>query len=301
VSIALNLKGVTKAYGKRLAMNDLTCHVPTGSICGFVGPNGAGKTTAFSVVSGFVQPNSGEVDILGLGPFDPYAMKGQLGVLPQDAALPDRHTPTELLVHLARLQGLSAKNARSETARLLDLVRLDDRKDARIASLSHGMRRRVAVASALVGSPRLVLLDEPLAGLDPTQQRSLREALSALRGIQTLVVSSHNLLELERLCDWVVMLDEGKLVDQGTLEELTGEGTRVTWELGAGDVPLDTLAERLPDDRFELANRTLTQVGAGDLDQTSVVVMAALAEAGVGVRAVRRGMGLEKRFIDATE
>ncbi len=162
------------------------------------------------------------------------------------------------------------------------------------------MRRRVAVASALVGSPRLVLLDEPLAGLDPKQARSLREALAGLRGIQTLVVSSHNLYELERLCDHVVMIDHGRCLEQGSMDEVTGQSTLVEWTVGPGELPLEALAAALPDDRFEVVGELLIQRASGDLDASSVQVMTALAAAGVPVREVRRGMGLERRFIEGS-
>ena len=300
MSVALRLEDVHKQYGLRgrKALDGLTCSFPTGSISGFVGPNGAGKTTTFSVVSGFVEPDSGVVDVLGQGVFDPLKMKGQVGVLPQDAELSTRHTPKELLVHLARLQGLSAKDARAEADRLLELVLLGDRSKDRIAHLSHGMRRRVAVASALVGSPKLVLLDEPLAGLDPKQARSLREALASLRGIQTLVVSSHNLYELERLCDYVVMIDVGKRIEQGTMEDVTGTTTLVEWHVGSGVIPLDALGSAIPEDTFDVVEGVLVQRAAADLDASSIAIMRLLAEAGVPVREVRRGVGLERRFID---
>ncbi|MBX2802876.1 MAG: ABC transporter ATP-binding protein [Myxococcales bacterium] len=301
MSDALRFEGVVKRYGRKTtALDGLTFRIPRGCIAGFVGHNGAGKTTAFSVVSGYLPPDEGTVDILGLGTFHATEMKGQLGVLPQDAELPDRHTPTELLVHLARLQGMTRRESVREAERVLHLVGLGDRQRSLIATLSHGMRRRVAVGTALCGSPQLVLLDEPLAGLDPVQAHSLREALAGLRGIQTLVVSSHNLAELERLCDWVVMLKKGRCMRQGTLTDITGQGQVVRWVLGEGDVPLDDLAARLPDHSFSLQGRTLLQQGGAeaDLDAASIEVMSVLSSARLAVRGVSRGVALEQRFID---
>ena len=299
---ALRLDSVRKRYGRgKMALDGLSCRFPSGSICGLVGPNGAGKTTAFSVVSGYLRPDAGSVQILDVGAFDPYRIKGRLGVLPQDAALSDRHTPRELLVHCGRLQGLSATEARSEASRILEVVRLVDRVDSRIATLSHGMRRRVAVASALVGSPELVLLDEPLAGLDPVQAHSLRDALKRLRGVQTLVISSHNLAELERMCDWVVMMADGRCLREGTLAEVTGQTSRVEWVV-AGEAPLERLRAALPDHAISVVDGVLVQESdAGSLDKSSVEIMAILASAGLAVREVRRGVSLERRFIDETE
>jgi ABC-2 type transport system ATP-binding protein len=299
--VALSFEGVVKRYGRgRLALDGLTFEVPAGEITGFVGHNGAGKTTAFSLVCGFLLPDAGKIDILGRGSFEAHALKGLLGVLPQDAELPDRHSPRELVNHLARLQGLTAGEALRETDRVLEAVQLGDRAKSLIATLSHGMRRRVAVATALVGRPPLVLLDEPLSGLDPVQAHALRSSLAELRGAQTLVISSHDLDDLERLSSWVVMLKEGQCVRQGTVAEVTGQGTVVCWELGPGEVPLAQLAQRLPEHRFAVEGDVMVQTApvGGDLDDASLLVMEQLVAARVAVRAVRRGVGLERRFID---
>ena len=272
--------------------------MPRGSLAGFVGPNGAGKTTTFSVVSGFLQPDAGEVDILGEGSFSPHRFKGRLGVLPQDAELPDRHSPAELLIHLARLQGLSAREARREADRLIDLVRLTDRRDARIASLSHGMRRRVAVASALCGSPELVLLDEPMAGLDPSQAHSLRERLVELRGRQTLVISSHDLGEIERMCDWTIMVRLGRCLREGPTAELVGATEISRWDLGGAAVDVDALAARVPGARFTQVDGALeVHASADQLDAATLAVIDALHAARVPLRGMSRGIGLERRFL----
>ena len=297
---ALKFEGVVKAWGRggKRALDELSFEVPRGSICGFVGPNGAGKTTTFSVVSGFLPPDAGEVDILGGGPFDPWRLKGRLGVLPQDAELPGRHAPLELLAHLARLQGLSQAEAWREAEDKLTLVRLDDRAREKIDTLSHGMRRRVAVASALVGTPELVLLDEPSAGLDPVQARSLRDALAALRGRTTLVVSSHNLVELEQICDHVVMIDRGRCLRQGSIAAVTGQQERLAWTLGPGALDLERLRAALPGCAVSLDGRELSILSVNaDLDAVGLVVMQELVTAKVAIRELRRGVSLEDRFV----
>jgi ABC-2 type transport system ATP-binding protein len=298
VTDALVFQGVRKGYGGHNALDGLDLRVPRGSLCGFVGPNGAGKTTTFSLVCGYMRPDAGRIDVLGRGPYDAWALKGHLGVLPQDAELGDQHTPRELLVHHGRLQGLGWRAAPIEAARVLELVQLGERADRRIGTLSHGMRRRVAVASAMVGAPELVLLDEPTAGLDPVQARSLREALVKRPPGQTLVVSSHDLHELERICDWVVMIDQGRLVRQGPTAEVAGAGESVLWRLGPGEVPLEALKAALPDHAWRVADGALEQTAPDgtDLDRSSVEVARALSAAGVPIREVRRGVGLERRF-----
>lgn len=299
---ALRFEGVVKRYARKAppALDNFSCRFPRGALCGLVGPNGAGKTTAFSLVGGFLRADEGRIELLGHEGFDPWRLKGRLGILPQDADLGDRHTPRELLVHLGRLQGLSKPSASAEADRVLDLVNLEDRRDRRIGSLSHGMRRRVAVASALVGDPDLVLLDEPSAGLDPVQAQSLRQVLSHHRAGQTLIVSSHNLDELERICDQVVMMDRGRVLRQGSLGEVTGRGQLVEWSLGPGEIPLADLHHALPDHGFSVEGGVLTERAPADsdLDASSVVIARVLAGAGVAIREVRRGRSLERTFLD---
>lgn len=299
---ALVFEGVTKRYarGAPPALDGLSFTVPAGVVCGFVGPNGAGKTTAFSVLSGFLPVDAGRVDLLGLGAYDPWRMKGRVGVLPQDALLPERHTAVELLTHLGRLQGMAGDAAHADAVRLVHALGLTEKIGARIGALSHGMQRRVAVATALIGGPELVVLDEPTAGLDPVQARGLRDLLRGLRGRQTLIISSHNLLELEQLCDWVVMIDRGRCVRQGSVAEVTGRSERIVWELGPGLLDLDALRVVLPGADIARDGAVLTTVAAAgtDLDALTVVVMRALAEAGVPLRGLRRGVSLEDRFID---
>lgn len=297
---ALRFVDVTKRFGSATALDAFTADFPKGSLCALVGPNGAGKTTAFSLVGGFLHADDGALDVLGYDKVDPFALKGRVGILPQDADLGDRHTPLELLHHLGRLQGMGRGEALREADRVLELVLLGDRRRKRIGTLSHGMRRRVAVASALLGDPELVLLDEPTAGLDPVQASSLRKVLKLRRPGQTVVVSSHNLQELERICDYVVMMDQGRCVRQGPMAEITGQGEVVEWVVGGGDVPLEALAAALPGDhRFELEGEVLRHHAPSDsdLDAASLVVAGALVQAGVPIREVRRGVGLEERFL----
>jgi ABC-2 type transport system ATP-binding protein len=182
----------------------------------------------------------------------------------------------------------------------LDRVNLTDRRDKRIGSLSHGMRRRVAVATALLGDPELVLLDEPTAGLDPLQARSLRDELLKRPVGQTIVVSSHNLDELERICDWVVMIDGGRCLRQGTLSDVTGRTSTAHWTLGPGEVPLAALQARLPAHQLALKDGVLVHQAPSeaDLDPGAVVIASALAAAGVPIREVRRGVSLEARFFE---
>jgi ABC-type multidrug transport system ATPase subunit len=164
------------------------------------------------------------------------------------------------------------------------------------------MQRRVAVASALVGDPELILLDEPLAGLDPRQAGNVRSALAELRGKKTLIVSSHNLSELERLCDWVVMMDHGSIVEQGPMADVTGRGDVIRWDIGEHELHLDALRETLAGHLFVrtgdiVEHQTPAQC---DIDAVTLTVMRYLVSEGVPVRNVSRGQSLERAFFDST-
>ncbi|HEY8430680.1 MAG TPA: ABC transporter ATP-binding protein, partial [Sandaracinaceae bacterium] len=214
---ALRLAGVRKRYGRTVALDGVDLDVPRGALVGLVGPNGAGKTTLFGIVSGAVRPDAGTVDVLGEGPFDPARHAGRVTVLPQDCELSPHSSARQLLVFYARLAGATKREAERDADRVLDLVRLSDRAGDRVRQLSHGMRRRLAVAQALLGAPELVLLDEPTGGLDPHLVVEMRELLRSQRGERTLVVSSHILADLEQTCDHVVFLERGRVLESGQL------------------------------------------------------------------------------------
>lgn len=239
---ALRLRGVHKAYGKVRALDGLDLEVPRGATVGLVGPNGAGKTTTFGVVGGLVRPDAGDIDILGAGPLDPGVHRGRVLLLPQDSEL-NPHTPVRtLLVNLARLQGMSRAEAGRAADGVLDEVELRDRAAFRVGQLSHGMRRRVAVAQALLGEPEIVLLDEPTSGLDPALVVRMRDVVRRRRGQVTLVISSHVLSELEAVCDHVAFLEAGRCVRQGRMDEVTGRTHRVRVVLAHPPDPADIAA-----------------------------------------------------------
>lgn len=296
---ALRLRGVHKRYGKTVALDGLDLEIPTGALVGLVGKNGAGKTTTFGIVGGTVRPDAGVVDVLGGGPFDPMRHAGRLGLLPQDSEL-NPHTPVrDLLRFFARLQGLSSEEASREADRVLDLVDLRDRAGSRIRQLSHGMRRRVAVAQALLGQPALVLLDEPTSGLDPDLVVRVRELLARERGKRTLVVSSHVLADLEAVCDHVVFVESGRVTHAGPLAEVTGRGERLCVVL-ADPPPLELLRAWSPALEAEADGTTLlVRVPAGeDVAALNARLLPWLLAQGARVLEVRRGRSLESAYME---
>lgn len=223
--VALSTKGLVKRYGKTRALDGFTLDVPAGAILGLVGPNGSGKTTWMMSVAGLLRLDAGEVSVLGGGAFDAAVHSGRLAILPQDSELPLEMTPEALFVAFARLQGLTAAAARAAAAETLEAVNLTDHARKPIRALSHGMRKRVMTGQCFLGQPELVLLDEPMNGLDPEEAERMRKLI--LRGQsanRTIVISSHNLLDLERLCTHVAFVEKGRVIRFGTVAELTAGG-----------------------------------------------------------------------------
>ena len=301
---ALSLRAVGKNYGRIRALDGLDLEVPRGSVFGLVGRNGAGKTTTFAISCGYLRPDSGKVSLLGDGPFDPARHRGRVGALPQDAALGRDLTVAEQLTYLGRLQGLSRAEIGGEVARILKLVDLTSRARDRTRTLSHGMLRRLGIGQAFLGRPELVLLDEPTNGLDPAQAGSIRDFIATQRGERTIIISSHNLHELETMCDHVAVIDAGRLVMAGTIAEVTGQNDEVRITLGAGPAPLEPLRAALAGDEVEWDGATRTfKISFGrrpDREAEDVVSLAlhALLDAGARVSTVTRGQSLERRYLD---
>lgn len=283
---ALSLRDVRKAWGRQVALDGLSFEVPAGSICALVGPNGAGKTTTMAVVCGFVESDGGTVDVLGIGPYDPDRHRGRVGILPQDAELPPASTPRQLLHIWGRMQGIPASGIGVAVRGALEAVDLLGRAEARVGTLSHGMRRRLTVASALLGEPELVLLDEPTSGLDPLQAWQLRERIAAERGRRTVVISSHNLLELEALCDHVIFVEKGRCLRAGSMQAVTGRDREARVRL---DAPY-------PPGRGEWVDLRLSPEDPRSLGRATSDLLAVLLAEGALVAEVRRGDSLERRY-----
>ncbi len=300
----LSVVGLKKRFSKYSPwiLNGFTAEFSNG-ITGFVGPNGAGKTTLFSIVAGFMKPQDGQVDILGLGSFDAQKHKGRIGVLPQDADFDLGVSPSVFLYGMARLQGFGRVSAKAETARLLGVVNLVENADKQIGKLSHGMRRRVAIASAIMGSPDLILLDEPMSGLDPVETHRLRGLILGLAADAAVVVSSHNLAELEKVCDQVVFIDDGVCVEEARVGSLAGDGLIATWELGDVEFDLQEMRDVLPSHELDFSDGCLSQSAPDEesLDLGSIEIARILSASGVPIRSIRRGRSLEERYLETME
>ncbi|WP_372762247.1 ABC transporter ATP-binding protein [Pseudoalteromonas sp.] len=211
----ITASGLTKSYGAKRALDNVSFEINAGAPVALVGPNGAGKTTLFSVLCGYIAPTKGQIEILGQSPGSAQLFN-KVSALPQDAQLDPRFNIDQQLAFYAKLQGMSSKRSQTEALRVLELVGLSDVAKHRAGDLSHGMRKRVTIAQALIGAPQIVLLDEATAGLDPIHAREVRELVSQLSEHATFILSSHDLSELERLCSQVLYLDNGVLSEHQT-------------------------------------------------------------------------------------
>jgi ABC-2 type transport system ATP-binding protein len=210
----IQCRQLNHVYSGKVALAHVGFELGAGEPIGLVGPNGAGKTTLLGILSGFLRPTSGSVKVFGCPP-GAVELIGKVAALPQDARLDPAFTIAEQLVFYARLQGLTKPQALLETARVLESVSLAETAHEKPGELSHGMAKRVAIAQALIGNPALVLLDEPTAGLDPVNVRTVRTLIAEQSPATTFIISSHDLTELDRLCRHILLLENG-ILQQGT-------------------------------------------------------------------------------------
>ena len=301
IGSAIVTRDLVKRRGKHRALDGLTLSVPRGSILGLVGENGAGKTTWMMTVAGFLRPDAGEINLLGLGPFDAERHAGRISILPQDSELPLESTPMGALYRFGRLQGLSSETARKSAHDALAAVNLLDRANATVRTLSHGMRKRAMVAQCFVGNPEIVLLDEPLNGLDPVEADRLRRFIASQRGRRTVVVSSHNLEDVERLCTHVAVICRGRLARMDTVAAITHGTDRIVYTLLSEPKDMAALSSAVPGAAFEWRDSGKTLVCSfgqkiGGVAEVNRVLLPALLTQ-TDVISVMPGQSLEEAFL----
>src|SRR5664279_41340 len=211
---ALALRGLTKAFAERVAVDHIDLDVPTGSFFGLVGPNGAGKTTTLSMVTGLLRPDAGRVVVAGVDVWsDPAAAKARMGVLPDGLRLFERLSGPELLSYLGRLRGIPADVVRARSNELIAVLDLTDAGNKLVADYSTGMRKKITLAAALLHSPAVLLLDEPLEAVDPVSARIIRNVLAKhTHSGGTVVFSSHVMALVEGLCTHVAVMAKGRII-----------------------------------------------------------------------------------------
>lgn len=304
----LEIQGVTKTYKSVRALNGVDMAVGGQGIYGLVGPNGAGKTTLFSVICGFLSADSGTVRLDGhaISPSSP-PIPGSLAILPQDARFPTGVPVGALLTHYARLEGQSKQAARKEAERVLEMVNLSEVFGRSASTLSHGMYKRVGIAQAFLGNPKVVILDEPTAGLDPHAAREIRGVIRTICADRCVIVSSHNLLEIEDLCQHVTILSQGKVVRQSEMSALKGQGAEVSFRMATDPGP-EIVAQL---QALAAVTTARWDAGAGRLrvyldpeittpDAASSELVQVLVAAGVKFLDMSVGASLEDRFMEET-
>lgn len=292
---AILTRDLVKRYGPGRALDGFTLAVPFGATLGLVGRNGAGKTTWMMTVAGLVRPDSGTINLLGRGPFDAAVHSGRVSILPQDSELPLEASVRELLVRFARLQRMSLAVARTAADQLLAEFNLTDKADCPVRALSHGMRKRAMVAQAFIGEPQVVLLDEPLSGLDPAEAERLRSFVRARRGRTTVVISSHQLDDIERLCTHVAFVEKGRVERMETLAALTTQIGRIVYALARK--PEESLADGV-DGAWDAERNELTVRfdACRSVEDVNAELLPRLI--GFGVRSVNAGRSLEEAYLE---
>lgn len=221
----IEVSHLTKQYGNHLAVDDVSFTVADGQICGLLGPNGAGKSTIMNILTGYLSATSGQVTVAGHPlPEEADAAKACVGYLPEQPPLYPEMTVQEYLTFAAELKGVKKAERKEQVCRAARRTGLEAVLPRLIRSLSKGYKQRVGIAQALLGSPRLIILDEPTVGLDPAQVIEIRKLIRELGRAHTVILSSHILSEVQAVCQQILILSKGHLAAAGSLEELTADG-----------------------------------------------------------------------------
>ena len=221
----IEVSHLTKQYGNHLAVDDVSFAVADGQICGLLGPNGAGKSTIMNILTGYLSATSGQVTVAGHPlPEEADAAKACVGYLPEQPPLYPEMTVQEYLTFAAELKGVRKAERKEQVCRAARRTGLEAVLPRLIRSLSKGYKQRVGIAQALLGSPRLIILDEPTVGLDPAQVIEIRKLIRELGRAHTVILSSHILSEVQAVCQQILILSKGHLAAAGSLEELTADG-----------------------------------------------------------------------------
>ena len=241
------VENLTKIYGTQRAVNNISFKVKTGEVLGFLGPNGAGKTTTMKAITTYLVPNDGDVKV---GEFSihkqPEEIKKRIGYLPENNPLYQDMPVIDYLKFVGRLQGIPSDKIREKIKEMIVVCGLEGEKHKKISELSKGYKQRVGLAQALIHDPDVLILDEPTSGLDPNQIVEIRELIKKIGREKTVILSSHILAEVEATCDRIMIINKGKIVADGTAEELRKhaqgkEILRVTIE----DADVDTIHSEL--------------------------------------------------------
>ncbi len=260
---AIEIKSVTKRFGEVAAVSNLSLSVPSGSIYGILGPNGAGKTTTIRMIMNIFAPDEGEIKIFGEKMSE--ETKNIIGYLPEERGLYPKMQTIEILVYFGELKGMEKKEAERRGIELLRRIGLYDWKNRKIEELSKGMQQKVQFIATIIHDPKIVILDEPFAGLDPLNTEVLKELMMELKkGGKTILFSTHLMEHAEKLCDYVALINKGKKVLDGSLPEIKRDFGRniISIEIEGDGSPLMQIPSII--DKYEFGNRIELEMKEGD-------------------------------------
>lgn len=221
----IDIKGLTKRYGRHKVVDNLSFRCDPGEVLGFLGPNGAGKSTTMKMVTGFVEPSAGTASVCGHDiQTDTLAAQQRIGYLPEGAPLYAEMTPAQFLDFIAEVRGLDGKRRQKRLVDVIELLHLGPVLDQTIETLSKGFKRRVGLAQAILQDPDVLILDEPTDGLDPNQKHEVRELIRSMSEEKLIVISTHILEEVEAVCTRAIIISDGRLLVDDTPEALAAQG-----------------------------------------------------------------------------
>ncbi len=297
---------LTKVYGKRTALENVSFDVPEGEIFGFVGPNGAGKTTTLRILAGLLEPTAGHASINGVDVVEqPQQIHNRIGYMPDFFGVYDQLTVAEYLDFYAACYRQPRARRVKIVGELLELIGLTERRDQLVDTLSRGLKQRLCLARALVHDPVVLLLDEPASGLDPRARVEMREILKELRGMgKTIIISSHILPELTELCTMIGIIDHGRMRATGPVQDVIRQlsaDRRLRITVVGDRAPAVAILEPLEAVlHVDVANGTIEATYEGD-ESTAADILQALTAAGIKVSAFSQvDGGLEEAFMRAT-
>lgn len=307
----LEISHLTKRYGDHLALSDLTCTIEQGKIYGLLGPNGAGKSTTMNIITGCLSATSGTATIDGYDIFEePEEAKKRIGYLPEFPPLYTDMTPLEYLDFVARAKGVPAGQLKGQIQQAMEVTQLEPMKNRLCRNLSKGYKQRVGIAQALLGEPKLIILDEPTVGLDPKQIIEIRELIHDLGKEHTVMLSSHILSEVRSVCDQVLILSHGKLAASDTpdhLEQLFASLNTIDLTVRASEAVLrQALSAVIPPERLRIIEENdgllRCAVTVNQAEDMREQIFFALAEAKTPLlEMVQARTSLEDVFLELTE
>lgn len=255
----IKIESLSKSFGKIKALDNLNLDIKKGELLGIIGPNGAGKTTAIRIICCILKPDHGDVLVNGMSIHqEPIQIKSMIGYLPEEPNLYERFKAKDLLRYFAELYGVPKDRITGRIDEMLELVGMSHRADDRINTFSKGLRQRIGIARALVHDPEILIFDEPTMGLDPATSNNIREFIRDLKGDKTIILCTHYMDEADSLCDRVVILDQGKILDMGTLNDLKSKIH--------GDIILNIKVEDPDDGDIKLIQGLSTVTGVDVVD-----------------------------------